>query len=54
MKCELCHAEYDLAKVTEACQARCAKWSSCGLTPCPTCFSETVLEPEWFQKVFSS
>ena len=54
MKCELCGAEYDLTKAAEACQARCAHWGSCDLTPCPTCFSESVLEPAWFQKVFAA
>lgn len=52
MKCQVCNLEFDLEKQKELCRTRCPKYGRCDLAPCPTCFFETVSDPEWYRAVF--
>ena len=53
MRCELCGREYDAVTAAENCKKNCNKYGKCGLEPCPTCYYETVLEPQWYGNIFA-
>lgn len=50
MRCEACGKQYEAPVAEAECATRCRHYGQCDLSGCPNCFSENVLEPEWYAR----